>query len=363
MKKLLYIKIADRYLLRQYFTAFLFMLFMVMTISIVIDVVEKLDDFIEKKTPMKEIIFDYYANFVPYWGNMLSPICIYLSVIYFTSRMAGRSELIPLMSGGVSYYRILGVYLLASCLLAGSMFVVKSYVIPPATAKRLEFEYKYFKKKRISSTSNIHKKVAPDTYVYFNYFNERIKEGNTFSMEKVVNGDVVFKLQARKIVWVDSTQSWRMTRVNIRRIDKLKETLQLRASMDTTFLLTPDDIYIKEQKAESMTLPQLLEYIRLEEMRGSDILSDLYIERHRRFTDPFAIIVLTIIGFAMSSRKVRGGVALQIGLGLLMAFLYIVLLFAGQALIGDSFPAGLAVWLPNLIFLPVSLILVRMSPK
>ncbi|MDX2284441.1 MAG: LptF/LptG family permease [Bacteroidia bacterium] len=355
--------ILDRYIIRQFLATFFFILGIVLAIAVLVDFVEKVDEFIDKKPPLREILFDYYVNFVPYYGNLLAPVCIFLAVILFTSRMAGRTELVPLLAAGVNFYRILRPYLVTALLLGGMIFVLKSYVIPRSTAARLEFEYKYLKKRRISSTYNIHKKVASDTFVYIQNYSEKNRDGQNFTMTRIVDGDIVFKLDARRMVWKDSTQSWELVKVIIRDIQGGRERLRMRGNLDTTFLLTPDDIFIKEQKAETMTLPELREYIRLEEMRGSDILEDLYIERIRRYSDPTAVIVLTLIGFAMSSRKNRGGVALQIGIGLLLCFLYIVLLFAGQAVISDEFPPWLAVWMPNFIFLPVAGLLLRLAPK
>ena len=356
-------KLIDRYITRQYATTFLFILGMVISICVMVDFVEHLDAFIDKKPPVAEIIFDYYFNFIPFWGDLLTPICAFLAVIFFTSRMAGRTEIIPMLGSGISFYRIFLPYLLTASIIAGISYYLKGFAIPEATEQRIEFEYKYFRKRKISRKRDVHKKVAQDTYIYIGYYNEKKKEGHTFGLEKVKDGDIIAKIEAKRIKWVDSTQSWQLHQVLARYLDGKKEILRHEQMIDTTFLLAPDDIYVKEEAARSKTLPELIEYIQLEEMRGSDILEELYIERQRRLADPVAVIVLTFIGFAMASRKSRGGIALQIGLGLLLCFLYVGLLFAGQALVGDDFPAWLAVWMPNFIFFPFSLLLLRMVPK
>ena len=196
---MLRLKLIDRYIIKQYLVSFFFILGMVMAIAFVVDLVEKIDDFLDKDPPFIELVRDYYANFFPYYGNLLSPVCIYLAVIFFTSRMAQRTELVAILSSGVSFYRILLPYLLTSILLAGVSFYLKGYLIPNTTTQRIGFEYKYFRKKRISSNKDIHKKVAPDTYVYISYYNERKKEGHTFSMEKVKDGDIIQKTTARQI--------------------------------------------------------------------------------------------------------------------------------------------------------------------
>lgn len=356
-------KLIDKYLVRQYITTFLFILGIVLIICLVVDVVEKIDDFLEKDPPLAEIMLDYYPNFIYYWGSLLAPICVFLAVIFFTSRLASRTELIPLLSAGVSFYRIMAPYLVTSFLMAGAAFYFKSFLVPESTATRLEFEYKYLRKRRISNTKHVHKKVAPDTYLYISYYNQKRKEGHTIGLERVRNDSIITKIRARKMAWVDSTQSWELEKVERREIRGLEERISRQETLDTTFLLTPDDIYIKEQWAESMPLFDLLRYIELEEMRGSDILEELYIERHRRFSDPLAMIILTLIGFAMASRKRRGGIALQIGLGLLICFVYVSLIFAGQAVVGESVDPWVAVWFPNLIFLPLAILLLRQAPK
>lgn len=358
------IPLIDRYILGQYFQTFLFILGMVITLSVVVDVVEKLDEFLDKKPTLYETIFVYYLNFIPFWGSTLSPICIFLAVIFFTSRMAQRSEIIPMLSGGISFYRVFRPYFIASLILAGISFYLKAELVPRSTAKSVAFEYKYdMRENKFKKNQHIHKKVAEDTYIYISYYNEKRMEGHTFSLERVKDGDIVTKIQAKKIVWIDSVDTWRLEKIRLRNFNGEKEQIHFMDEKDTTFLLTPDDIFIREQKAQSMTLPELKEYIRLEEMRGSDILQELYTEKHRRYADPIAMIILTIIGFAMASQKSRGGTALKIGIGLLLCFLYVGLLFAGQAIIGDRYSPAVAVWLPNIVFSIVSIVLLWIAPK
>ena len=357
------LRLIDLHIIKKYFTTFLFILGIVLAICILVDVVEKVDDFIEKQPTWNEIFFDYYINFVFYFGTLFAPVCIFLGVIFFTSRMAERSELVPLIAGGVSFYRILAPYVACSLILSGVSFYLKSYVVPPATAKRIDFEYKYFKKRQVSKTRNIHKKVAPDTFVYIDIYLQKQKAGRGFAMERIVDGEIKTKIHADHIYWIDSSQYWLMRRVEVRHIDGMKEEIRLYPTLDTTFLLTPDDIFIKEQFQESLDLDQLESFIKDEEMRGSDILEDLYCEWHRRFADPVAALILTMIGFAMGSKKSRGGTALRIGFGLIISLMYIGLLFFGQSFAGDNFPPWLAIWMANLIFFPVALILLILSPK
>ncbi|MEL6651593.1 MAG: LptF/LptG family permease, partial [Bacteroidota bacterium] len=282
----------------------------------------------------------------------------------FTSRMAQRTELVPVLGAGVSFYRVLAPYIIASFLMAGVSFFLRGYVIPNTTEIRIEFEYKYFKKRRISSNKNVHKKIAEDTFFYISYYNEKRKEGHTISIERWIEGDIQSRLYARKAIWVDSTKSWNLEKVRIRDFTGTKaEEMEYFNTLDTTILISPNDIFVREQEAETRTNPELAEFIELEEMRGSDILLDLYIEQARRYADPVAIIVLTMIGFAMASKKSRGGIAFQIGMGLLLSFLYIGLLFGGRALVSDDFPVWATVWLPNALFFLIAIFLLRIAPK
>ncbi len=351
-------KLIDKYIVQQYIVTFLFILGMVLVICIIVDFVEKLDLFLDQEIPLEAIILDYYVNFLAYFGNLLSPICIFLGVIFFTSRMASRMEIVPILSSGVHFGRLLLPYLIMGLVALGASFIFKSYLIPISTDARLDFEYKHMGrvKKNLGKRSDIHKKVAADTYVYFHHFNERNNLGTNFGMEKIVDGEVVRKISAQKIKWIDSTQSWRLEDVEVRNFEGKEEKVIKPKAIDTTFLLTPEEIFIREQFAESMTLPDLLEFIRKEEMRGSDILNILYLERHRRFSDPIAVFILTLLGFAISFEKSRGGVAVKIGIGLILCFLYIALLYGGAIIVGEEYPPWLAVWLPNLVFFPITLL-------
>lgn len=356
-------KIIDKYIIRQYLTTFFFMLGMVIALTVLVDFVEKIDDFIDRQVSTHDVIFVYYANFIPYYGNLLSPVCIFLSVIFVTSRLANRSELVPMLSAGVSFYRILVPYLITSVILAGVSFYFKAYIVPESAQRRIAFEYTIQDKKSMGSNRNIHKKVAEDTYLYINYYNEERMEGHNFTLERLEDGDIADKIHANQIQWVDSLQKWRLLRVTWRDFKSGDQKVNILPRIDTTFLLKPDDIYIIEHKEQTLTLPDLYEYIRLEELRGSDILRELYLERHRRYAYPVAVIILSLIGFAMSSRKSRGGTALQIGLGLLICFAYIVLLLGGEAISGGEYPPWLAVWMPNILFLFLSFFLLRVAPK
>jgi lipopolysaccharide export system permease protein len=283
--------------------------------------------------------------------------------------MAQRSELVAMLAGGVSFYRILFTYLIVGCILSACSFYLTGYIVPQATANRVEFEYKYCKKKKVSRDRDIYKRVISDkktkteVYIYIQYFDNKEKEAHSFSMTKFVNNQMTHKLSAEKAVWVDSVEKWTLFDIRTRILHEKGEVLAFFPKKDTTFNITPDDIFIVEQKAETMNTPELIQFTKQEEIRGSEILKDLYTERYVRHASPFAFIILSMIGFAMSSRKSRGGMALQIGLGVVISILYIAMLLIGKLFVSETFPAWLAAWLPNIIFFPIAIILLRVAPK
>ncbi|MEM0996735.1 MAG: LptF/LptG family permease [Bacteroidota bacterium] len=363
------LKIVDWYIVRKFIGTFFFMVLIILAVSIVIDVAEKIDDFIERQPPIDKLIFSYYINFCLFYGNLLSPICIFLAVIYFTSRMTNNTEIVALLSGGVSFWRVLGPYFVTALLLAGGSFYLNAYIVPVATQARIDFEYEYLKKKLVMRDLNIHKKIGynedtgEETFVYLYSFNQWIKEGYMFSMEVVKDKDIQKKLDAAKIIWNDTLQNWRLEGVKIHTFDGKEEKLTHLMTMDTALLLTPDDIFIKEMRAKSLPLNDLYTSIELETMRGSGLADELIREKFERFAYPFSAIILTLIGFSVSTRKRRGGTPLQIGIGLVIAFAYVLLVVTGQAIAGENMPTWLAVWLPNIIFFVIALFMLRVARK
>ena len=363
MKKL------DLYIIKKFLGTFSFIVAIFLVVSLVIDIAEKMEDLVAKKPPMIELVFDYYVNFWLFYGNLLSPICVFLAVIFFTSRMTQNTEIIAILAGGISFYRLMMPYLLSAGIIAGVSFYLNAFIVPTATEQRVNFEYKYFRNQRPYDETNIHRKVSSDkekdeeTFVYIYSFNQLIGEGYIFSMERVVSGDIVEKINCDRIFWNDSLQNWTLFDCNQRKMSREKESLRFIRKLDTTFLLSPDDIYIKEQKAESLPLNKLYTYIDLEKERGSDIVDELILEKYERFAYPFAAIILAIIGFSVSTKKRRGGTALQLGIGLVLSFIFVVLIVAGQAMVGDDFPAWFAVWYPNIIFAGLALVLLWLAPK
>lgn len=337
------------------------MVLLLIVIIVVIDVTERVEDFARTTATAGEIIQHYYFNLIPFYANLLSPVCVFITVIYFTSQLAQNTEIVSMLSGGISLSRILRPYLACAIVIAGVSFYLNAYIVPRATRERVDFEYKFLRKNHVMEERNIHKKVAPGTFIYLNSYNQLINEGYQFALDYLENGQMKTKITGQKIIWQDSLKNWRIIGVSYRNFTPEGEHLYSKNYLDTALILSPDDIFQKDGYAESLTLHELYEYIQLETDRGSDILDELIIEKYERFAYPFAAIILTLIGLPMSSRKSRGGIAFSIGLGLIFCFLYVILLLTSQAFIGDTFPAWLAIWLPNIVFFILGIVLMRLA--
>lgn len=358
------LKKLDRYIVKKFISTLFFMVLIMIVIILVIDVAEKVDDFIDKKVPMREIVFVYYANFIPFLVNKLSPVCVFLAVIFFTAKMTQDSEVVAILSSGVSFYRFMAPYLVTAVWLSFMSFYLNAYVVPTSAEKWMNFEFQYLKGKRVFEGRNIHKKVDQQSFIYIYSYNQYDNQGYLFTLEERDSTQRLRrKLDANTLQWIDSTQQWRLVNAKERIILQDRELLRSRQQMDTAMKLAPNDIYIRENQAQTLALDELNAYIDLERDRGSDFLYQLLLERNERFAYPVAAIILTIMGVALSTKKQRGGIALQIGLGLILTFAYILILSTAKVAIGDRFPNWVATWMPNLIFIGISAFLIRIAPK
>lgn len=354
----------DRYLIQKFLVTFLFMVALVALIVVVIDFAEKLDDFIEKDVPISIAITDYYFHFVPFLVNLLSPICIFLAVILFTSRLAQDSEIVAVLASGTSFYRLLLPYVAVGLLLTGAIFGLHAFIVPRAVQRFTDFEYQWLENKAIKDGRHIHRKLGPGTFAYMYHFNTRERIGYELNIDVQTGGTITKRLDAKRCIWQDSTKSWKLEEVVIRHINGADERLELRPYIyDTTFNLRPDDIWQPEGYAESLMFNELLATIARERERGSELVDDLILEKNERIAYPFAALILTVLGFALSTRKRRGGIALQLGLGLVLTFVYVALLSIAQNVLGDVFPIWIALWIPNLVFGGVTVLALRWAPK
>lgn len=358
-------KILDLYIIRKFLGTFFFSIVLIMMIVVVFDVSEKLGDFIDKKAPLREIIFDYYMNFVPYFANRLSHLFVFISVIYFTSRMASRTEIVAMLSSGISFNRIVFVpYLIAATILVILSLYLNNYVIPHANKKRLAFEEAYIRDAYSNREINIHRQIQPGTTIYFNSFNVTKKIGHQFSMEKIKDGERYYYLKSDYIVWDSIKGKWTIHNYFIREINGLNETTRKGFEMDTLLNFMPADFARRTTNIETMNYQELNAFIQSEKEKGSQEIDRYEVERNERLAYPFATFVLMLIGVSLASRKVRGGIGLHIGLGIGLSFTYIMFMqVSSQLAIKGGFSPAIAMWTPNILFTLIAIYLLRKAPK
>lgn len=346
----------DRYIIKKFLGTYIFAILLLLAIIVMFDVNEKLDAF--SKAPLSATIFKYYVNFLPYFANQFAPLFTFIAVIFFTSKLAGNSEIIAMLSTGMSYRRFMLPYLFSAAVIAGGTFVLSAYVIPPANVKRIDYTNTYVKNKRVDYGANIMMMVAPGEIAYMSRYDNITKVGIRFSLEKFdENKQLVSRLTAQTIKW-DTLYNWQVRDYVIRKIEKTREVIQKGNSLDTIIPFEPRDFLISDNDNEQLTTPQLKNYIERQRERGVGNIQSFEIELHRRYAMTAAAFILTIIGMSLSSRKVKGGIGLNIGIGLVLSFSYILFMTITQtfALSGATSPM-IAMWIPNAIYSVIAIIL------
>ena len=358
MKKL------DWYIIKKFLSTFFFAIFLILIIVIIFDISEKIDDFLESEAPLKAIIFDYYLNFIPFFANLFSPLFIFISVIFFTSKIADNTEVIAILNSGMSFWRLLLPYLIAAVFLASTSFVLGNFVIPPANKTRIDFENKYIKNKFRFRGKNIHLQLQKGQYAYMESYNSAKDIGYKFALENIKDGKLQSKLNSNYIQWDSIAGKWQVNKWQIREFLEEGEKLSKGERLDTLINLKPSDFKTRLSKVETMNYFELNDYIKDEEIKGTANIVYHKIEKNKRMAFPFASIILTIIGVAVASRKTRGGIGMHLGAGLLISFSYILFMQISTtyATNGNLSPA-LAVWLPNILYLFLGMVLVLKAPK
>jgi lipopolysaccharide export system permease protein len=358
------INILDRYITRKFLTTFFFAIGLIILIAIVFDISEKIDDFLEKEAPLRAIVFDYYLNFIPYFTNLFSPLFIFISVIFFTSKMASQTEIVAILASGVSFRRLLAPYLVVALGLGTLSFYLNGWVIPRANKVRLAFENTYIKNPYELKARNIHRQIRPGEFIYLESYNNLDKIGYRFTYEKIKEGQLTYKLNADRILWDSTISKWTMERYVVREISGMQEKLYRGDKLDTLLQFYPSEFGQRLNFVETMDMGELNEYIASKQLRGAEGLQYDLVEKYRRTSYPFATVILTMIGVALSSRKVRGGIGLQIGLGILLSFTYIMFMQISTTFATNgNFPPVLAVWIPNIVFSGIAIWLIRIAPK
>jgi len=360
------VKKIDKYILLKFLGTFFLSISLIIIIVIVFDISEKIESFVSKKAPLHAIIIDYYFNFIPYIVNLFSPLFTFIAVIFFTSRMADRSEIVAILSSGLSFWRMLYPYMLASSLIFSSSLLLNSYLIPHANKKRQNFEDQYVNGKYHHDKWNIHLQSVnePGTFMYIERYDNDRNFGPKFSMEKIKNNQLYYKLISDGVKWDSVTGKWQIQNYVIRKTYGEKEVLIRGQLLDTSIAMKPLDFGRKASSIETMTSPELNKYIRDEQEKGSPNIELFEIEKHKRIAMPFATFILTLIGVSLSSRKVRGGIGMHIGFGLIISFSYILFMqvSATFAASGQLSPF-IAVWIPNILYSFLAYYLLKMAPK
>jgi len=361
------LKIIDRYIIRKFLGTFFFALVLILTIAVVFDFAEKVDNFMEKEAPVKAILFDYYLNFIPYFATLFSPLFVFISVIFFTSKMAANTEIIAILNSGMSFRRMMLPYFLSAFIIALFTYLLTNFVIPKANLNRIDFEDKYYRATtRRTPLMNIHRQVSKDVLVYMESFNPISQAGRNFTMEKFgEDGRLESKLTGNLVRYDTASGKWDVINYFLREITDKEDIITKGDRIDTTLAyLDPSDLSMGPGFVGTMSYNELNNYVDKLKLQGSDELNLFLIEKYRRFANPFAVFILTLIGVSLSSRKVRGGIGMNIGIGLGLSFSYILFIqFASQFSIKGNLEPMLAMWIPNILYAAVALVLYKLAPK
>lgn len=356
----------DRYIIRKFIGTFVFSLLLIIAIVIVFDFNERIDKFTNSHATVRQILV-YYINFVPYFINLLSSLFVFISVIFFTSKLADNSEIIAMRSNGMSFNRLLKPYMISAGIIALASFVLGSYVIPRANEKRINFENKYIKKKQISEVADVQLQVSPGVVVFFQNFNIESKSGFNFSLDKFQNKKLISHLTASRVEYdtlSDVRYKWKIYNYKIRKLNGMKEEISQGNAIDSLISVEPQDLLYTRNQQETMTTPEIREYIIKQRERGAANVSTFEVEYHRRFASAFAAFILTFIGVSLSCVKKKGGMGLSLGLGLALSFAYILFSTVSSTFaVNANWPPLLAVWIPNILFILISVYLYRRTPK
>ena len=334
-------------------------------IIIIFDVSEKLDDFVEKQAPIKEIIFGYYLNFIPFILNLFSPFFVFLTVIFFTSKLAEKSEIVAMLASGVTYNRFLRPYIIVSLVFGAFSFLLNAWIIPRSDKIRVVFENRYIRNLDNDFKENIIRQIKPGVVMSLGSFNRMDSTGYNLNLEWIDQGKVVKKLYAERINWSPKKKKWRIFNYRYRSIyNNGSEKLRFGEYQDTMIPFNPTDFFRRDDDVQSFNMKELDTYIELEKMRGTGRAFFYITEKYRRYSAPFSLFLLTFIGVCVSSSKKRGGIGVNLAVGLFISFAYLFIIqwFISYGSNG-SMPPALAVWLPNLMFIPIALYFYRTAQK
>ena len=348
-------KRLDWYIIKKFLGTFFFSIVLILSIAIVFDLTEKMDDFFENQVPLREIILDYYLPFVPYYMNMFSSLFIFISVIFFTSKLAGNSEFIAMHAAGMSYHRLMVPYAVSATILFVLAFFLGGWVIPKSSERMLHFTDKYVEHFTTENARNVQMEVEPGKVLYIESFQRRSGIGYRCSIERFEDKILIERITADRIYY-DSLECWHLDSYTRRRFDDMREIMDKGKRLDITLPIIPDELFITAQQAQQMTTPELLHYMARQRARGSGNVKAFEVEYHKRWASPLGAFIMTLLGVTMSSRKVRGGMGKNLGIGIVLTALYILFSTVSTTFsVNNVMSPFTAAWLPNFVFLALSI--------
>lgn len=349
------LSLLDMYIIRKFLGTYIFAIMLILAITIVFDINEKLDAFMQ--APLKATVFDYFLNFLPYFANQFSPLFVFIAVIFFTSKLADNSEIIAMLSSGMSFRRLLRPYLVSAAVIAAATYLLSAYIIPPANVKRIEYTNTYVKNRRVDYGDNIMMQVAPGQIAYMSRYDNTTKTGYRFSLDYFKDKKLVSRLQAQSIKW-DTLYRWQVRDYVIRDFKENREEITRGYTLDTVIPFEPRDFLISRNDQETLTTPQLNQYIERQKKRGVANIQAFEIEYQKRFAMCAAAFILTVIGMSLSSKKVKGGMGINIGIGLVLSFSYILFMTVTSSFAVSGLTSPLvAMWIPNVLYTVIAILL------
>ena len=334
---------------------FFFSIVLILSIAIVFDLTEKMDDFFEHQVPLREIILDYYIPFIPYYMNMFSSLFIFISVIFFTSKLAGNSEIIAMHAAGMSYHRLMVPYAISATLLFVLSLTLGGFVIPRQSERMINFTDKYIEHFSKENARHIQMEIEPGTVLYIESFQRRSNIGYRCSIEKF-EGKTLRERTTADRIYYDSLYNWHLDNYTQRSFDDMRETLERGSRKDITLPIIPDEMFVTAQQSQQMTTPELRHYMQRQRERGSGNVKAFEVEYHKRWASPIGAFIMTLLGVTMSSRKIRGGMGKNLGIGIVLTAAYILFSTVSTTFsVNNVMSSFSAAWLPNLVFLAISI--------
>ena len=359
--------LLDWYIIKKFIGTYIYAIALIISISIVFDYNEHMSKFATNHAPWKAIIFDYYANFIPYFSNLFSPLFVFIAVIFFTSKLAGNSEIIAMLASGMSFKRLLRPYMISAALIAALNFYLGAYVIPHGNIIRQNFEVLYKNNKKITTAQNVQLQVAPGIIAYIQTYDNNSKRGYGFSLDKFEDKKLISHMTANVIQYdtiSDERYHWKAISYKIRTLKGLREQIETGYEIDTLIMMEPMDLVFSRGQQETFISPELLRYISRQKDRGSSNVVQYEVEYHKRIATSFASFILTIIGASLSSRKRKGGMGMYLGIGLALSFTYILFqTISATFAINAGTPPMLAAWIPNILYVFIAYFCYRQAPN